>query len=63
MSQNSIHLILDFSKPVDTRVLLREETGKKSLKIVMFDSQEYPQDRSHGLKREKINIQEFRPGH
>ena len=43
----------------------REETieNKTSLKIVMFDSQEYYQDRQQGLKKKKIiNIQEFRPG-
>ena len=40
---------------VDTRALHREETGenKKSLKIVMFDSQEYHQDRPQGLKKKR----------
>ena len=32
-----------------------------AVKLVMFISQEYHQDRPHGLKRKK-NIQEFRPG-
>ena len=37
----------------------REETGenKKSLKIAMFDFQEYRQDRPQGLKKKKMNIQ------
>ena len=40
---------------VDTRVLHSEETedNKKSFKIVMFDSQEFRVNRSHGLKKRK----------
>ena len=39
---------------VDARVLERIwEKTKKSLKIAMFDSQEYPQDRPQGLKKKK----------
>lgn len=39
---------------VDTRVLERRlEKTKKSSKIVVFDSQEYRQDRPQGLKKKK----------
>ena len=43
----------------DTRVL--DGRKQKISKIIMFDSQEYRQDRPQGLKK-KTNIQEFRPG-
>ena len=51
-------------RPTSRHQSAREETGenKKSLKIVMFDSQEYRQDRPQGLKKKKINIQKIRPG-
>ena len=49
---------------VDTRVLgRRREKTKSTLKIDMFDSREYRQDRPQRLKKKKmLNIQEFRPG-
>ena len=53
-------VILYYIRLVDTRVLeRRQEKTKKSLKIVMFDSQAYHQDRPQGLKNRKINIQEL----
>ena len=50
-------------KLVDTSVLEETEEDTRSLKNVMFDSQESRQDRPQDLKDKMLNIQECRPDH